>query len=337
MTSDPEARAVPSPTRSLAWDLLPTGVDSRLRSLHAVDARIAWAAGAHGTVLRTVDHGRTWRLVGPKGADGLQFRSIQAFDADYAVVMSFGASDAARILVTTDGGEHWTETFRNTDPHAFYDCMTFHDRLTGLAVADPVDGRFRVLGTSDGGRNWSVVDPSGMPPALEGEAAFAASGTCLVARDGKYWFATGSAERARVFRSGDLGRTWTVANTPVRTVRDAGIFALAFRNATEGIAVGGDYTDQNRPGQLLAVTRDAGATWRLCEEQPPAAYRSGARWTGREFIAVGPSGSDASFDGGLTWVPFDTTGLDTVSTGTDNSCWAAGEHGRVARLVSPRT
>ncbi|GKQ36636.1 oxidoreductase [Streptomyces sp. A012304] len=335
MTNPSVHASRPLPADDHAWVVTPTGVDVRLRCLAVVDHRTVWAAGANGVVLRTENGGAAWQPVGPAGADALHFRSIRAFDATHAVALTFGSGEAARIFATADGGVHWTETFRNRDPAAFYDCMTFADRRHGLALADPVEGRFRLMGTSDGGRTWSPVDPQGMPPALDGEAAFAASGTCLVSHGGQYWFATGSAARARVFRSFDLGRTWQVADTPIRTVRDAGIFALSFRSPAEGVAVGGDYTDQTRPGRLLAVTRDGGGTWRAVEDHAPPAYRSGAVWTGHAFLVVGPTGSEVSVDDGLTWTTFDTSSFDAVSRGGDGSCWASGEHGRVARLVAP--
>ncbi|TWF82675.1 photosystem II stability/assembly factor-like uncharacterized protein [Kitasatospora viridis] len=314
------------------WQDTTRGTDVRLRCLSAVDRRTVWVAGADGVVLRTQDGGDSWQSVGPPDGRALQFRSIKAFDAHHAVVLSFGAGDAARILSTDDAGEHWSEAFRNHDPAAFYNCMTFGDDSHGLAVADPVDGRFRILRSTDSGRSWHEVDPAGLPAALAGEVAFAASGTCLIGRAGLHWLATGSAARARVFRSDDGGRTWSAADTPVRSAPDAGIFALAFRDAAIGVAVGGDYRDQSRGGRLTATTADGGITWRTVAGNAPNGYRSGATWTGHEFVVVGPGGSDYSVDDGAGWTRFDDRGLDTVSVAQDGSCWAAGEHGRVALL-----
>jgi hypothetical protein len=49
-------------------------------------------------------------------------------------------------------------------------------------------------------------------------------------------------------------------------------------------------------------------------------------------IAVGLTGSDVSYDGGLHWHTFDTGQFDTVSCARDGSCWASGDLGRVAVL-----
>ncbi|UQU66497.1 oxidoreductase [Couchioplanes caeruleus] len=181
----------------------------------------------------------------PPGTADLQFRDIEAFDADHAVALTIGEGEQSRLYVTGDGGRTWAETFRNDDPAAFYDCVTFLDRRHGLALSDPVGGRFRILTTSDGGRSWSVRPTTGMPGALPGEFAFAASGTCLVTADhgsaGRAWFATGGGERARVFATTNGGRTWQVTDSSIPGGPSAGVYSLAFRDPRHGIAVGGDY------------------------------------------------------------------------------------------------
>ena len=322
--------------RDYAWQLTPTGSDARFRGLAAVSADVAWVSGSLGTVLRTVDGGTTWEDVSPPGTEALQFRDIEAFDARNAVILSIGTGTDSRIYVTSNAGATWTLAFTNDDPNAFYDCMTFFDRKRGLALSDPVDGRFRILATEDGGRTWAVVDAE-MPAALPGEFAFAASGQCIVSAGGTHaWFATGGGAEARVFRTSDRGLTWTVSSTPVRSGPTAGIYALAFRDPRHGIAVGGDFTTPTSAPNALAVTADGGVTWRLASDAPDE-YRSGVTWvTGRDAIAVGPTGSDVSRSFGRSWERFDSGSFDTVDCASPVACWAAGERGRVARLVRPR-
>ncbi|KFG07932.1 MULTISPECIES: WD40/YVTN/BNR-like repeat-containing protein [Streptomyces] len=318
------------------WEEKRTGTEARFRGLAAVSRNTAWLAGSAGTVLRTGDGGRTWRDVSPPGAGELQFRDIEAFDARRAVVLAIGEGEASRVYRTDDGGATWTESFRNTDPRAFYDCLTFFDPRHGLAMSDPVDGRFRILSTKDGGRSWAVLPNDGMPPALEGEAGFAASGQCLVSSGPRdVWMATGGAARARVLHSADRGLTWTAADTGVPAGDPArGVFALAFRDRAHGIAVGGDYRADQPSPRAAATTGDAGRTWRPAA-QPPPAYRSGVAWLPHSrttALAVGPTGTDVTTDGGRTWRTVDTGSYDTVDCAPDRGCWAAGEKGRVARL-----
>lgn len=319
------------------WELKDTGTaDVRFRGLAAVSRDAAWLAGTEGTVLRTTDGGVSWRNVSPPGAGELQFRDIEAFDTRRAVVLAIGEGEASRVLRTEDGGATWTESFRNTDPKAFYDCLTFFDRQHGLAMSDPVDGRFRILSTRDGGRSWTVLPSAGMPPALEGEAGFAASGQCLVSSGPRdVWLATGGAARARVLHSSDRGLTWTAADTPIPAGDPArGVFALAFRDRAHGIAVGGDYRPDHTSPRAAARTGDGGRGWTPAA-QPPPAYRSGVTWlphSGSTALAVGPTGTDLTTNGGRTWRTVDTGSYDTVDCAPDQACWAAGEQGRVARL-----
>ncbi|WP_345655753.1 WD40/YVTN/BNR-like repeat-containing protein [Streptomyces siamensis] len=334
------AGAVPAQARGDAktphWELKDSGTDVRLRGLSAVSRDTAWVAGSKGTVLRTTDGGTHWRNVSPPGAADLEFRDIEAFDARRAVVLAIGEGEASRVLHTDDGGATWTESFRNTDAKAFYDCITFLDRRHGLAMSDPVDGRFRILSTSDGGRSWKVLPADGMPAAQDGEAGFAASGQCLVASGPRdVWLATGGGARARVLHSRDRGLTWTAADTPIPAGDPArGVFAVAFRDRTHGLAVGGDYRADQASPQAAATTPDGGRTWTPAAHPPPA-YRSGVTWLPHSrsvALAVGPTGTDLTTDGGRTWRTLDTGSYDTVDCTPDLGCWASGEKGRVARL-----
>lgn len=333
------AASPPAREAEFSWQLTPTGTDARLRGIDVVGRSVVWVSGSEGTVLRTLDGGETWEDVSPPGTEELEFRDVEAFDPNTATILSVGTGGDSRIYRTGDGGATWTLTFLNTDENAFYDCMDFFNRRHGLALSDPVDGKFRILATNDGGRSWTVVPNDGMPPALPGEFAFAASGTCLVTGpEQNAWFATGGSSEARVFHSVDGGLTWSVATTPIRSNESGGIFSLAFADADHGLAVGGDFAQPDAAIDALALTSDGGATWTLVDDAP-GGYRSGSAWITKlplVAVVVGPTGSDVSTDGGHTWTLFDEGSFDSVDCDSPNTCWASGEQGRVARLVITR-
>src|SRR5262249_30613636 len=163
--------------------------------------------------------------------------------ANTAVIMSSGnAEDAqARIYRTGDGGESWKLVYEQKTRGVFFDAIAFWDRQHGIVVSDPVDGHFALFTTDDGGASWSDVPSAGMPPALPKEGAFAASNSCLtVEGESNVWFVTGGASVARVFRSTDRGKTWKVAETAMHPANaSTGLFSVAFRDARNGVAVGG--------------------------------------------------------------------------------------------------
>jgi photosystem II stability/assembly factor-like uncharacterized protein len=324
------------------WVAQVSGAAVRLRGVSAVSGRVAWASGAAGTYARTTDGGRTWQAAVVPGAQALDFRDVDAFDADTAYLLAIGEGERSRIYKTTDGGRHWTLQFQNRRAAAFYDCMAFWDARRGVALSDPVAGRFLVITTVDGGRTWKEIDTSGMPLALEGEGAFAASGTCVAAAGAAdAWFGTGGSAGARVFHSKDGGKTWEVSPAPLASGKAAGVFSLAFPEARHGVAVGGDYTKEQEAAGSAAVTFDGGGTWRaLSAESLPGGYRSCVAYVpgtrGLKLVTVGPSGSDYSTDGGRSWKPLGTEGFHAVSvTPRGDAAWGVGEDGRVARLDSP--
>ena len=204
-----------------------------------------------------------------------------------------------------------------------------------------MDGKFRIAATADGGKSWKVQPNDGMPAALTGEFAFAASGTCLVAGPGRTaWFATGGGDRPRVFRTNDGGRHWKVSDSPMASGAAAGIFSLAFRNSLFGVAVGGDFEKPTEAVKAASITYDGGRTWKLVPaDKAPKGYRSGSHfvpWSPSTVVAVGPSGSDVSFDGGRSWKQFYEGSFDSVECaghGSHAGCWASGAKGAVGRLV----
>jgi photosystem II stability/assembly factor-like uncharacterized protein len=267
------------------------------------------------------------------GAETLDFRDVEAFDADTAYLLSIGEGDRSRIYKTTDGGGHWQLQFTNHNPKAFFDAMAFWDADRGVAVSDSVDGRFVIIRTTDGGASWKEIPPEKLPPALAGEGAFAASGTCISAQGrNNAWIATTA---ARVLRSTDGGDSWQVATTPIPSGQSsAGIFSIAFKDAKNGVIVGGDYKKEGEARDNVAMTSDGGRTWKLAKGPLPGGFRSAVAYTpgASTAVAVGPSGSDYSLDGGASWVPIGGAGYHAVSFARSGAGWAVGEGGRVAKF-----
>ena len=240
--------------------------------------------------------------------------------------MSIGnTADMFRIYRTENGGQTWTLTFQNTEPTAFYDCMAFFDKHRGLGALGSDQRTVPDPGDERRGRSWQIIDAD-MPPALPGEFAFAASGQCLTAVGGQdAWFGTGGDAVARVFHSSDRGRSWTVANTPIRSLTSGGSPRLP-----SGIRVTGSQSEATLPQAPPRWTRLRYERRRSDVAAEPGyagRLRSGAHWvTGSDVIIVGEGGSDVSTDQGRTWRQFDE-GASTSSTAPAGSPAGRGRAG----------
>lgn len=319
--------------------------NASLRGLSVVNEKILWASGTEGTVIRTTDGGKSWSVMAVPGAEKLDLRGIHAFDGNSAVIISSGPADKgqARIYRTADGGKNWTEVYKQTKPGIFFDAIAFWDTKNGIVLSDPADGRFALFTTTDAGASWKQIPSSALPPALPNEGAFAASNSCLLVY-GKagVWFATGGGRVARVFHSGNRGKSWTVAETPIHPKNaSSGIFSLAFVSSLEGVAVGGDYRHPETsvlPNVLR--TSDGGKTWHVFDQtQPPGAYLSSAAVLSlpakTEFVFVGTSGMFMhTVISPHAWARGETEDLNTVAvvpTDQGRDIWAVGPKGIVLK------
>lgn len=333
-----------SSSKTDPWQRLDVGTTASFRGLSAVSADVVWASGTHGTVIRTVDGGKTWDVRVVAGAENQDFRGIRAFDAENAVIMSTGNAEKglATIYRTRDGGKTWTLAFAPDTTGVFFDSIAFWDRKRGVVLSDPVDGHFVLFRTADGGATWTQIPPERLPAALKGEGSFAASNSCIALQGEKnIWFVTGGASVARVVRSNDGGETWEVAETPVRpTNASSGLFSIAFRDAKYGVAVAGDYRGAS-PRPTLIRTKDGGKTWEEIggPAEPMRPFFSsiafvpsgGAGISGIPTMWVaGPDGA-AMKPEGKPWVVEGPGHFNDVATTGVETVWAVGPEGFVAR------
>ena len=315
--------------------VLDSGTKESLRGLSIFDAKTIWASGTHGTYLVTTDGGKKWNVSKVAGAADLDFRGVKAFHSE-AFLLASGPGDKSRIYHLRQG-KPWELQFTNHDPNGFFDCMAFFDRLHGIVVGDPVEGKFQILLTDDGGKTWRYSDPHKMPPAISGEGAFAASNTCIAVNGTRdAWFATGGGA-ARVFITNDAGESWSVTNTPmVHGSPSQGIFSIAFKDSLDGVIAGGDYKNPDQGGSNLATTDDGGKTWKLATPPETKFFSSIAYVLGGSdadrLITVGAGATAFSKDGLRSWSFFLPAGFNSVEWRPD-VIYAVGADGKIAKLT----
>jgi photosystem II stability/assembly factor-like uncharacterized protein len=302
------------------------------RGLSVVNEKIVWASGTGGTVIKTIDGGKHWTVMTVPGADKLDFRDIEAFDANTAYILSIGNGESSRIYKTTDGGNNWALQFKNTNEKAFFDAIACWDRNNCIAVSDPVNNRFVLIETKNGGATWTPMDTSQMPAAKDGEAAFAASGTCVITQGRNNAYLVSGGTDARLFTTTDRGKTWSVQDGRMnRGSSGTGIFSIAMQDPRTGIMVGGNYEKPDEDTNTVGLITVFGTARKI--GRGTSGYRSGVAFIdGTSIIAVGTNGSDISNDGGNTWKRIGNENLNAVQAKGKRAVWAVGPGGLVVKM-----
>ena len=360
------------PTQSRAqWDLEDSHTTASLRGIHNVGGGVAWASGSNGTVLRTEDGGYLWQTCSmPPGAEKLDFRGIQAFDENTAIVMSSGKGDLSRLYKTTDGCQTWKLVFTNPDPNGFWDSVRFegtnaklrnHTRR-GVLIGDPVNGRFPIFISSDLGSTWANLkdkDLKQLPRTHRGESLFAASNSSAdaVGDAGNLTFVTGGTGGPRMLHlvgGGLVLDTWmtlpsfeeTTMHFP-HSAESQGAFSVSHHQIDqvtfEFMVVGGDYSKPDSPGYSVFLPVPTYSFFvrhqnSIYPATPPHGYRSAVAYDPdhKLWITVGPNGTDISIDDGRNWRPLKPSAQEPPDADKNWNAlslpFVVGPNGRIGRL-----
>ncbi len=307
----------------------------------AVDVNAAWALssglfsqnGNSATeVARTFDGGKNWTVLSIPGIDPQTetIQSLSAVSATTAWVVTLHATDACRVLKTTNAGATWTvqSTADMFNQQASYpNTIHFFNANDGVVMGDP-DGRagggMEIYYTTNGGTTWTrpVGVPIGTADELGTFSPPAAAGNSI-------WFPN---DEGDIFHSTDKGVTWTVT----RGVAADLIENIAFRDEQNGLAT---ISDIDGTRHRLFRTTDGGTTW------APLAYTGPLRGWGltsvpgnRNYVSVGldfgngDAGSSYSQDNGQTWISLENNLNHLfVDAAGPTAVWSGAIEGRTFR------
>ncbi|MEO6230967.1 MAG: oxidoreductase [Ferruginibacter sp.] len=316
--------------KSQTVELLTSGTQTSIRGLSVVNDRVIWVSGSNGTVGRSLDSGKTFNWITIKGFEKTDFRDIEAFDETVAVVM--GISEPAYILRTGDGGKSWKVVFEDKTKGMFLDAMEFWNDQSGIVIGDPIDGKFFIARTFDGGGQWTGIPPQNYPAADSGEACFASSGTNIRKLN----------KQEAVFVSGGLTSNLFIRDkkTSIPLVvpgkQTTGANSIAVKNTKILIVVGGDFMAKDDTTKNCFLTTDGGTTWHS-PQIPPHGYRSCVEYLGKKkWICTGLNGVDYSLDDGKTWRLISKESYHVCRKAKDGKAvFFAGGNGRIGKLLVP--
>ncbi len=337
------------------WELHDAHTTADLRGIQNVGNGVAWASGTDGTILRTEDAGFVWQLCAkPPNGEHLDFRAIQASDNNTAIIMSSGKGELSRLYKTIDGCQTWTLLLTNADPDGFFDALRFRNSQTGWLLGDPVDGRFVVMGTLDGGLHWTRSKTNTLA-APDQAGVFAASNSSMIAPNvpsfvtggpnGAYFYEGDTVctpVTAKTTRTGCISDFTKFDRTEIPLAADsasAGGFSLAQLHDITFVVVGGDYTKPSERKGTAAYFDDYFGIW-VRAKTFPGGYRSAVAYdtATKAWVTVGPNGTDISTDDGRNWRPLKPNPRFNDPPDADQHWnalslpYAVGPHGRIATL-----
>lgn len=306
-------------------EILSTNTNNSYRGLSVVNDNVIWVSGNNGTVERSLDGGKSFEIIKVKGFEKNDFRDIEAFDANTAVIMAVG--EPAFILRTENGGKDWKPVYQNNRKGMFLDAMDFKGK-NGVVIGDPMNGHFFMAATTDRGKTWVEIPERDRPVADSGEACFASSGTNIRITKG-----TNS-----VFISGGLSSHFYRADEKIKIPilqgkESSGANSIAFMNKKTLIAVGGDFLQKNDTDKNCVITNDGGYTWHY-PKIPPSGYRSCVEYLHKNtWITCGLNGVDISNDNGETWSKISDQSFHVVrKSKKGKAVYFAGNNGKIGKL-----
>ncbi len=311
--------------------LLDTSKKVSIRGLSVVNDTIIWCSGSNGSVARSVDGGKTfvWQTI--TGYEKRDFRDIEAFDANTAIII--GIAEPAIILKTKDGGQIWKKVFEDTTKGMFLDALDFSYKGMGWVIGDPINDQIFKAFSIDYGDSWVTVNSVDVKTKLrKGEAFFASSGTNIKSTNDKVYpnvLATGGVA-SRIYYKNVFYNLPIVQGKASTGANSIDVFK------TKAVVVGGDFAnDKDTTNNCVLINLKAKGKPIFTKPQtPPHGYRSCVMYVNEKtLVACGTSGVDISYDGGNNWQLIATQSFHVVQKAKKgNTIYLAGSSGKIARL-----
>jgi photosystem II stability/assembly factor-like uncharacterized protein len=214
----------------------PVPQGNALNDIQVASESVAYAAGDHGTIVKSTNAGQHWELVNFPAVARLT--ELQFLDKNRGWVKG---DRAGRVYLyrTTDGGSSWTQEI---DLPATRIGFHFQSPERGWLAVDSV-----VFRTSDGGLSW---EESASVPARISQIYFVDSSNG--------WALAGS----KLFHSTDGGFAWQ--SVPLDSIDWYGLVVLKkiqFVTADVGWLIAGSFGPNHTAGLVLGTT-DGGLHWK---------------------------------------------------------------------------
>ena len=274
-----------------------------------ISAKVGWAVGVPGTIMKTTDGGTTWDVQLHNTNYGLYGISFADSNTGTVVGGTWNSDSGEGIILrTTDGGATWLKQTSGTTYRLFG--IHFTDTKYGVAVGGIGEGISElgiILGTTNGGSNWQPI--SLIVDCKLNAVHFIDHDNGIIVGNG------------RIIRTTDGGLKWQNQDIAFNNLMD-----VTFTNNNNGIIIG---------DQQILKTTDGGATWAGITGFGLHAISFSDQYNG---TAVGQWGSiQRTTDAGSSWksqASGTTKVLYDVSFSDVNNGTIVGEYGTILRTTN---
>ena len=311
--------AVQINAQTSGWAKQPAGTMAWLHGVFFLDQNRGFVVGSKGTLLATLDGGKTWQAKSEVPADVL--RDIYFADEQNGWLVcernlyDLKEKDEPRtyLMKTTDGGEHWKRiNIKGIDVDILLVRAVFSRNGRGWAFGEAGS----IFTTRDSGANWDRITSPTRHLLLGG--AFV--------DDDRGWLVGAG---ATIIQTADGGDTWKVSKLP-EAIQDAVRFSAAsFVDNRLGWAVGS--------GGAIYRTVNGGRAWQTQSSGVSADLYDVKFLDEVEGWAVGAEGTIIyTNNGGVTWTTQrsgTTHPLERIFFAGRTHGWAVGFGGTVVTYV----
>jgi photosystem II stability/assembly factor-like uncharacterized protein len=212
---------------------------------------------------RTTDGGENWQLMGLADSERISRIQVHPEDSDTVWVCATGhlwdANQERGVFKTTDGGDSWQQvlwvdadtgcsdlSMDPQDPRVLYAGMwQFRRSPDFFTSGGPGSGLYK---STDGGDSWRELT-EGLPAGDKGRIAVAAAPS----RPSRV-YALVEAKDTALYRSDDLGESWTQVNNSMNVTMRPFYFAYLVVDPV-------DFNRVYKPGFVLTVSDDGGKSF----------------------------------------------------------------------------
>lgn len=254
---------------------------------------------------------------------------FRALAGNSSQVLALSAGSPAYLYAINKQTQEIQKVYTNLHKDIFFDGLKRINEGEFFAFGDPINNSFVLLTSPDNGQSWK--ENYNALKAHNGEAAFAASNSTLVAIDDNIYIFTGGAA-ANLYFSKNKGRSWECYHLPIIQGKHmTGVFSADFYDSQLGIAVGGDYENPANNNRNKILTTNGGKTWTLIADGTAFGYASCVKFMpnsgGKAILALDTKGLWYSSNFGASWTfILDASDLYVFDFLADNKICAAGKN-----------